>query len=264
MVFCAACLALGAQGQNASSDPAAPGSSPAGSPGSAISSPSGSSSSIQSSRERYSATGRTGQHEVRASKLMGTDVKSSSGESLGTISDVILNPASGKVDFAVIALSATLGSTGTENRSATGTAGASTSTLSQSSQPSSPGASTAGKLSAVPWTLLRSSGAVGYGATASSSGEQQSLVFTGEKSKLVGAPSFEESNWPQINGPEWRTSIYSYYDVQPGSSTGAASSPGGVGSSSDSSAPASSIAPSYPNNSTPPSPDSSSSAPEKP
>lgn len=250
MVFCAACLALGAQAQNSASEPSGPGSSAAGSPGSTSSTDSQSAGSPTSPSARYSATGRMGQQEVRASKLMGSEIKSSSGETLGTVSDVILNPSSGKVDFAVISLSSTLGSTA--NDSSTGTASASAST------------SSAGKLAAVPWSLLRSSGSTGYGATASTStstsgsGDQQSFVFTGEKSKLQNAPSFEESNWPQMNGPEWRRSIYSHYGVQAGYSSGGASSPGGVGSSSDSSSPSSPPSPS--DSSTTTSPDSSSSS----
>ncbi len=250
MVFCAACLVLGAQGQNSTTDPSAPGSSTPGSPDSSISSP----NSSQYSSQRYSATGRTGQQGVRASKLMGAQVKSSSGESLGTINDVILNPSSGRIDFAVISLSSSSSSTPTPGTSASDTA-------SQSSLSASSG----GKLLAVPWTLLRSSGAMAYGAASagsktsasgSFSAEQQTFVFTGDKSKLQSAPSFDQSNWPDMNGSEWRHSIHSYYGVQQGSSTGAASSPGGVDSSSGSS----STSPSSPDSSsTQDSPDSSSS-----
>jgi sporulation protein YlmC with PRC-barrel domain len=172
LALCAAGLVLGVQAQNSASGPSGPGSSTAGSPGSSTSG-----SSSQFSHQQYSATGRMGQQEVRASKLMGSEIKSSSGETLGTVSDVILNPSSGKVDFAVISLSSTLGSTGKDSNSSTGTASA-----------SSQSTSSAGKLAAVPWSLLRSSASTGYGASASSSssgsGEQQSFVFTGEKSKL--------------------------------------------------------------------------------
>jgi len=239
MVFCAACLAFGAQVQNSAAEPSGPGSSAAGSPGSTSATDSQSAGSPSNPSARYSATGRMGQQEVRASKLMGSEIKSSSGETLGTISDVILNPSSGKVDFAVLSLSSTLGSTGNDSTSSTGTAGTSTSASSQST-------SSGGKLAAVPWSLLRSSASAGYGASASAStstsasGEQQSFIFTGEKTKLQNAPSFEESNWPQMNGSEWRRSIYSHYGVQAGYSSGAATSPGGVGSSSDSSSSSSS------------------------
>jgi hypothetical protein len=59
-------------------------------------------------------------------------------------------------------------------------------------------------------------------------------VFTGDKGKLDGAPSFSQSNWPDITQPSWRQNVYSYFGVQPGSATGGSLSPGGrsTGSSS--------------------------------
>ena len=235
MVFCAACMVLGAQAQSSSGSSAGGASSP----GAASSSTSGSqtdtSSGISSqsstpgspsySRQSsgLSATGRMGQHEVRASKLMGAEVKSSSGETLGTINDVLLNPTSGRIDFAVISLN----STGSEG----------TSTSATPSTTSSATATSGGKLAAVPWTLLRSSGA-GYGTSTASAagayGSEQSFVFSGDKSKFQGAPSFDQSTWPDVSGSEWRQSIYSYYGVS-GSAAGGAYSPGGSGSSRGSS-----------------------------
>jgi len=58
-----------------------------------------------SSRESttYSATGRAGQgQQVRASKVIGAQVKASGGDELGRVEDIILNPQSGRVEFAVI------------------------------------------------------------------------------------------------------------------------------------------------------------------
>src|SRR5262245_54980957 len=86
----AACLALAAQSQTTPSQ-TTPGTS------SDTSSSSDKSSSSQSSqsgqwRGRFGATGRMGQQELRGSKLMGSDVKTSAGESLGKIEDVVINP----------------------------------------------------------------------------------------------------------------------------------------------------------------------------
>src|SRR5437879_8223602 len=104
MAVSAACLAFGVQAQN----------STGGSTGS---------SADQSSQPNYhpgrqygAAVGMGGHQEVRASKLMGAEVKSSQGQSLGKINDVIFNPASGRIDFAVISLSS---SSGTEATSST-------------------------------------------------------------------------------------------------------------------------------------------------
>jgi sporulation protein YlmC with PRC-barrel domain len=159
-----------------------------------------------------SATGRMmGQHEVRATKLEGADVKSSSGQDLGTISDVIVNTAGGKVDFAVLSL----------NPSATG--GTSPSSSSESSSSST--SATGGQLVAIPWSLLRPS-TMG-GATPS---EQPSFVYNGDAGKLQSAPTFSESNWPDISQPGWRHSIYSYFGMSPGTATGGATTPGGTSS----------------------------------
>ena len=99
----AAGLALAAQGQSSSSGTTGqsgssssdPNSSSSSSPGSASSQNQGAGigSSQQSQRySHYSATGRSGQHEARASKIIGSDLKASEGSSLGKIEDVLFNP----------------------------------------------------------------------------------------------------------------------------------------------------------------------------
>ena len=213
-------------------------SSSSSSPGSSL----GSSSSYGSS-SRLGATGRMGQHEIRASKLTSSSVKTSTGEDLGKIEDVIINPASGRIDFAVISYS------GSSSGSSSSTSG--TSSSSSASSQSTPG-STSGsisttsgseKLVAIPWQLIRPSGALGYNSSAStssststsSSSEEMSFVFTGDKSKLEGAPSFSQSNWPDLTQPSWRQSVFSYFGVQPGSATGGSFSPGGSSSGSSTS-----------------------------
>lgn len=52
----------------------------------------------------YGATGRAGMHgtQLRASKAIGAEVKSSTGEKLGKIEDFVLNPATGRIEFAVL------------------------------------------------------------------------------------------------------------------------------------------------------------------
>ena len=231
--ICAACAVLAAQAQTSS--------------GTASGSSSTQSGDIKtkdynasSSSQGLSATGRSGQHEVRASKLMGATVNGSSGEQVGKIEDVIINPASGRIDFAVIAYnstgsegSATLGTPGASGTAATPgtTTGASAnSSSSLNSTISTP--SSGEKLVAVPWTLIRPSGMVGYSASTTSTpgNDQQTFVFTGDKTKLQGAPSFDRNNWPDLNQADWRHNIYSHYGIQSNSASGGASSPGGFGS----------------------------------
>src|SRR5689334_8071284 len=110
IVACAAGLALGAQAQSSSSsgssaDPSSSSSSttsPSSSSGAYGSSSSQSGQSGWSSRNNYSATGRMGHEAVRVSQLTGAQVVGSSGTQIGTISDAIVNPASGRLEFAVI------------------------------------------------------------------------------------------------------------------------------------------------------------------
>ena len=245
---CAASLALTAAAQTSSS-------------GSSSTYPTPGQPGYESGRH-FGATGRMGHHEVRASKIIGADVKSNQGQSLGTINDVIFNPASGRIDFAVISYSGPTGSESTSgtSTSATSTPGTSSSTTtpgatSSSTTTPSPGSLTAGKLVAVPWMLLRPSSASGYGATTSPSttttgttGGQETFMFSGDSSKLQSAPSFDQSNWPDITQPSWRQSIYAHFGMTPGSAMGGATSPGGTESSGGSST-----------TTTPPTPPSSSS-----
>jgi sporulation protein YlmC with PRC-barrel domain len=199
--FSVACLALGAQAQT---------------------------SSDQSSGwegHHLSPIGRMAHQEVRATRLAGAEVKSASGDNLGTINDVILSPSSGKVDFAVLSLSSAAGgssstaSSSTEGSSATGSA-------------SSAGS---GQLVAVPWALLRPANLSANNpsdGTGAASSAQPSFVYTGNVNKLQNAPTFSESNWPDISQPSWRHSIYAHFGMSPGTATGGASTPGGTGSSS--------------------------------
>jgi sporulation protein YlmC with PRC-barrel domain len=165
--------------------------------------------------------GMMGRHmsrqDLRASNISGATVQDSSGQTLGTINDVVVNPGSGHIDFAIVSLSSSVSASG---------AGTS--------------ATTAGQLVPVPWMLLRTTGDTNSTSTSSStsssyssastSSQQPAFVYTGDTSKLQNAPSFSQSNWPDISQPAWRHSIYSYYGMKQmmPSATGGAESPGGV------------------------------------
>ena len=214
MAFCAMCLALQAQAQTSS-----------GTAGSSSSDPRGSSGSPSSSQPGWSGrqmspTGRMGHQELRASQLTGAQVTGSGGNEIGTISDVIINPASGRIDFAVISLG--------------GAGGAGASSLT-SGAISSASSSTAGKQVAVPWMLLRSSAAGGVGSSSvtSTTGQQMSFTFSGDVPKLQAAPNFDATT--DLSQPSWRQSVFSYFGLSgTGSATGGAESPGSSSSSSGS------------------------------
>ena len=217
MAICAAGLATGAFAQNS------------------IDSAVGTSSSADSAR-RY-APGRMGQ-EVRVSQAMNAQVKSNQGQDLGTINDLIFNPSSGRIDFAVISTTSSSGSASTPKPDSTTS---STTTPADSAATSSSSAS--GKLVAVPWTLLRSSG-VSSSVASAATPSQHAFMFVGDSSKLQTAPSFDQSNWPDISQYTWRQSIYTHFGLTSGSATGGATSPGGIDTSRGSSVPPSPSSPS--------------------
>ncbi len=211
--LCATCLAFGALAQSHTTD-----------------SGSSSDSSKPSTWDRIkglAATGRSGHQDIRASQLNSAEVKSTSGETVGTISDVVINPHSGKVDFAVISLngsttSSSYGGTSTSSSGRTGT----------TSPTSAAGTSTVGgtKQVAVPWSLLRT---VNTGSsTTSSAMAQQTFTYTGDTSKLQTAPAFDPNT--DMSQPGWMQSIFSYFGVNENSATGGATSPGSSSSGSSS------------------------------
>lgn len=230
MVSCVACLALAAQGQT-SSDSSSSGSPANQSSGtsSGLSGNSGSSTSPSGWSSSLSPTGRMSHQDLRASQLTGAQVTSSSSGELGTISDVIINPNSGRIDFAVLSLNSS-------GASSSSSPSGSTSSASSTSSTSSAG----GKQVAVPWMLLRANPSGSSSSTTTStgsSGGQTSFVFNGDASKLSSAPSFDPNT--DLTQPSWRQSVFSYFGLSShGMATGAAESPGssyGGSSSSESS-----------------------------
>lgn len=238
--LCVAGLVGVAQAQTSSPDSSS-GTSSSGSKQSSTSSGSAGSQTDWSSKHgassgSLSATGRGGQ-DIQASKLMSAPVKASSGDSnLGTINDVIINPTSGRVDFAIISVESSGSTSGALSSDTTSPGQSGTSAASSRRSPGSTGtsgslsSSTGGKLVAVPWSLIRSSGSSAYGSTSTTSGSQVSFVFNGDQSKLQGAPTFDPNS--DLSQPSWRQSVYSYFGTSPSSSTGGATSPGGIGTSS--------------------------------
>src|SRR5512140_3757295 len=140
MALCAACMIIGAQAQSSS-----------GSSGSSPSSPSSSGSysgqsatgHSGSNRHQFSATGRMGHQDLRASQLMGANVTGSTGETLGTISDTIVNTNCGRIDFAILSLnSSSAGASSSPSASSSGSSSSSLGSSSSSSPSSSSGSST--------------------------------------------------------------------------------------------------------------------------
>ena len=165
--------------------------------------PPGDSSATRSwSTKHLSATGRNDEHSVRASKLTGAPVSDPAGQRIGTVQDVIINPSSGRVDFAMLLLN--------PNSTSSGATYNSTSESMASD-----------KLVPVPWTLLRTSAS--SSVYSSSSSGQLMFTLNADQNKLKGAPTVDMSD---LNQSEWQQRIYSYYGVTP-QAVGGAESPQG-------------------------------------
>jgi sporulation protein YlmC with PRC-barrel domain len=202
MAFCAACVVLGAQAQN--------------SPGTRGNAGSAGGDPVGEKQHPYGAMGHMGHQECRASQLMGANVTGTSGATLGTISDTIINPNPGRIDFAILSLN-----------SASGTGNSPTEGSSLGRSTLSPGAAVVGKQVAVPWMLLRPSSS----SSASPAGHQLGFVFSGDTAKLQSAPNFDAN--ADLTQPGWRQSVFTYFGVSgSGSATGAAETPGGIENSS--------------------------------
>jgi sporulation protein YlmC with PRC-barrel domain len=167
-IICAACaLAASSRAQSASSNP---------------NDSSGQMQTSQSwSTKHLTATGRMNEPTVRASKLVGAQVNDISGNRAAQLQDIIVNPHSGRIDFALLSVNGTP-SEGT------------------------------GNLVPVPWKLLRPSAAQ-YNTPSS----QPVFTLNIDQSKLSGAPTLSSTDLDQS---QWRQRVYSYYGVTPQPSTG--------------------------------------------
>lgn len=130
------------------------------------------------SSKHLSATGRTSEPDVRVSRLVGAQVNDRSGNGVGQVQDIILNPETGRIDFALLSLSG----------------------AAANSSPST-------NLVPVPWTLLKTS-------AAQCADKSETPVFTlnTDPAKVTRAPTVD---WSNPNQSQWRQRIYAYYGVTP-------------------------------------------------
>ena len=144
-----------------------------------------------------SAIGGQSQKFMKASQLTTASIKSSTGETLGQINDLVVDPTTGRIEFAVISPT-------------------------DAAQP--------GKLTAVPWTLIRCSG----GAPG-----MANLTANIDKEKLKTAQTFDRFQWPDMSQENWAQQVYSHYGLQwqdrtsAGGRVGIGGSEVGTGISSD-------------------------------
>jgi sporulation protein YlmC with PRC-barrel domain len=108
----------------------------------------------------------------RASEIVGTDVKNLKKEDLGEVKELVINPATGDIEYAVISFGGFLGM--------------------------------GDKVFAVPFDLLQ--------APEVKAGDDLAFfTFDADKSRLENAPGFEMSKWPDINDPSWCQEVDRFY-----------------------------------------------------
>lgn len=113
---------------------------------------------------------------IRASKLVGAPVNDLSGNRTAQIQDIIVNPYSGRIDFALLSLSTT-------------------------------SVKVSGNLIPVPWKLFRQQASAQY-----SEGIVPVFTLNVDQSKLRAAPTVSSTDLDQS---QWRQRIYAYYGVTP-------------------------------------------------
>jgi sporulation protein YlmC with PRC-barrel domain len=108
----------------------------------------------------------------KASKVLGGKVENPRGEDLGKIEDLVVDPSSGTIEYAVLSFGGFLG--------------------------------VGDKYFALPWNMIKTSDPV-------DSKKDYRFVLDVDKAKLEKAPGFPKSNWPDIYSPSWSQEIDKYY-----------------------------------------------------
>jgi len=128
-----------------------------------------------------STSAQTQSTTVQVSKLVGTKVKSSHGEEIGVVKDVMIDRSTGCMAYTVL-------STGEGGARAAGGGG---------------------KLVAVPWAV--------YSPTS----DVSALTVTVDRERIYSAPVFDYARIDEYSRPDYITNVYSYYGVSPGAEVGA-------------------------------------------
>jgi sporulation protein YlmC with PRC-barrel domain len=117
---------------------------------------------------------------VQVSKLVGTKVKSSQGEEIGVIKDVMIDRSTGCMAYTVLSTG-----DGGETRAAGG-----------------------GKLVAVPWAVY------------SPASDVNVLTVTVDRGRIYSAPVFDYARIDEYSRPDYITNVYGYYGVSSGAEVG--------------------------------------------
>jgi len=114
---------------------------------------------------------------VRGKDLMGLDIYGEKDEKLGDIEDLVIDPKSGTIRYAVLSFGGFLGM--------------------------------GDKFFAVPWTDIQF---VSKGMTTSGTRKEDHGVLAITKEELKSAPGFDKNNWPNFADRNWNINIDKYYN----------------------------------------------------
>jgi sporulation protein YlmC with PRC-barrel domain len=114
--------------------------------------------------------------DFRISNLINAKVKDSSGDRVGHIEDFVVEPNSGKIQFAILKLTGDLAK--------------------------------GGEYTPIPWPLISRAN-----VDVNKAGEPKTVVLNIDHSRLASAQRFSVNRWPDRTHPVWGQEVYTYYGV---------------------------------------------------
>src|SRR3982750_3907005 len=130
---------------------------------------------------------------IETSKFIGRPVKSSQGDEIGTVKDIVLDRNTGCLAYTVLSTTGGGGGGGGGTRVTGGS-----------------------KMVAVPWSVY------------SPSADTNVLTVTVDKTRIYNAPAFDYARVEEYSRPDYINNVYSYYGVSPGAGVGVGVSAGGT------------------------------------
>lgn len=116
---------------------------------------------------------------VKARDLLGVKVLNARHENLGTIEELVLDPSSGRIRYAVLTFGGFLGM--------------------------------GEKYFAVPWDNLK---LVSKGRSSEGTVEEDHYVLDVSQDALKNAPGFDKNHWPDLANPNWNANVDKFYSTQ--------------------------------------------------
>ena len=111
---------------------------------------------------------------VRASQIIGMTVRNMDGKDIGTVNDIVLDAATGRVRYAAVSYGGFLG--------------------------------LGDKLFAVPWQAFK--------CLPAQEGNEYLLVLNASEEKIKGAKGFNQDHWPDFGDREFTRGLDTYYGVE--------------------------------------------------